>query len=615
MDANEKARNAAARPFFPVRRFLVLTFLLVSAAAAGMLALQHLMGLKLPGCGPASGCASLAEGPWGSVYGWPVSFVGVSYFLGLAVVWPWASRGGVVPSIKWLIRLGVLGSAGFVTIMAVERQFCLYCAVSHASNFAVWFVVETLPTIRRSSRRALAALATAAALISVAVGLAKWQVRADALAVARQAATESIVRIVDRSGREDATPPGVSAGGFTGRYRLGPQAAKIRLVVLSDYECKDCWAIEDQIETVTHGRDDISWSAKQFPLCRDCNRTIRYAHFHDNACRAAQAAEAAGLLAGNDGFWRMHHWLFQQKGKFTDDELRSALPELGLDDAVAFFEAMQGDEVRRRIEDDVDEGIELGIDGTSTIYINGFELQGADEPGTLARAVAALDAANVPVRTAAADRPPGQVQRRIARWQEQPIEERLPAEPSRWSLGPEDATVRVVLFFDHANPFAADVWRNVRTAMGDRADVRLDLYLFPLSKELNPLLSKMKEERFPQAAAATRLVAAAGQVGGADSFWQMHDWLLNQQDSSSPAGALQDAGAFGLDPDVLTAAADGPEVAAAIAADIERAAAAEVKWASTIFIDRHKVSTPLPDVDLLVRMFDLAAQQSGVQVI
>ncbi|MEE8169324.1 MAG: hypothetical protein V3T70_02140, partial [Phycisphaerae bacterium] len=55
-----------------------LGLLLAALAACALLSAQHLSGLRLPGCGPASGCAQLSETAWGRVpvVNWPVAFVG-----------------------------------------------------------------------------------------------------------------------------------------------------------------------------------------------------------------------------------------------------------------------------------------------------------------------------------------------------------------------------------------------------------------------------------------------------------------------------------------------------------------------------------------------------------
>ena len=55
--------------------------------AAVMLVVRHLGHLQLPGCGPESGCAELAAGRFGNVFGWPVSHLGTAWFAAMLVTW------------------------------------------------------------------------------------------------------------------------------------------------------------------------------------------------------------------------------------------------------------------------------------------------------------------------------------------------------------------------------------------------------------------------------------------------------------------------------------------------------------------------------------------------
>src|SRR4029077_11544325 len=116
-------------------------------------------------------------------------------------------------------------------------------------------------------------------------------------------------------------------------YRRGSERAPIRLVLFDDYECKDCHETELQLAEALQGRSDISVSPKNYPLCKDCNRTIKSAHFHDHACRAAEAAEAAGILGGNEAFWKMRDWLVARSALFSDDDLLKAAGEMQIPNA------------------------------------------------------------------------------------------------------------------------------------------------------------------------------------------------------------------------------------------------------------------------------------------
>ena len=59
-----------------------------------------------------------------------------------------------------------------------------------------------------------------------------------------------------------------------------------------------------------------------------------------------------------------------------------------------------------------------------------------------------------------------------------------------------------------------------------RSDVRVTLWSFPLTREFNPVLSKAKRDRYPQAYAMALAAEAAYRLGGNTAFWRMHAVVL-----------------------------------------------------------------------------------------
>jgi len=99
---------------------------------------------SLPGCGPRSGCDMVTNGPLGNIFlgsfVWPVSFVGLAWFI--AVLGLWKSTTGKSRPLLWVIRLGVLGSIGFIVAMIAGGNFCKYCALVHLCNLVLWICAE-----------------------------------------------------------------------------------------------------------------------------------------------------------------------------------------------------------------------------------------------------------------------------------------------------------------------------------------------------------------------------------------------------------------------------------------------------------------------------------------
>src|SRR5206468_3506424 len=88
---------------------------------------------------------------------------------------------------------------------------------------------------------------------------------------------------------------------------------------------------------------------------------------HPHALAAAEAAEAAGR---QDRFWEMHDLLFRNQRRLELGDLTRYAERLDLD--LGRFETDLADPTTlARIERDVRSGIESGVDGTPSLYIDG----------------------------------------------------------------------------------------------------------------------------------------------------------------------------------------------------------------------------------------------------
>lgn len=145
----------------------------------------------------------------------------------------------------------------------------------------------------------------------------------------------------------------------------GTQTPKVTLVEFSDFQCPACKAYSGVIVgLVDMYPNDLQVIHKHFPL-----KTIHY-----RAQAGAQAAQAAGLQGK---FWEMSKVLFENQdiwSKQTGTEtFEKYAQDIGLD--VAKFKADYGsDAVKDAIDAEIKEGIDLNVNGTPTIYINGKKI-------------------------------------------------------------------------------------------------------------------------------------------------------------------------------------------------------------------------------------------------
>lgn len=557
---------------------LGVVFLAASLAASVALSLEHLIGLSVPGCGKGSPCAQAAASVWGKVplLNWPVSFVGVAYFLALAVAWC-TGRQGIPALLRVLVRLGVGASIGFTVIMFAGRYVCPYCLATHAGNVAFWILMEA--TARRRGRNMRPLVVGGAVFVAATAGLVvieqRW--RQAAVTVAETQMQQSSAEILAASTRPADVPPAATSEpapvaaetdsaattaparprGFTGRYRLGPEDAPIRFVLFMDYECKGCRLVEEELMQVFEGRDDLSISVKLWPGGPDCNPYSEREHRH--ACAAARAAEAAGMLGGNDAFWRLHKWLFERSGQFADDELHAVVREAGLD--VAEFERVRASaEVQRRVQADIEEGFALGLRSTPTVYVNGREFKGWAAPTAVTRLVQKLGEANLPRRTAEADQPPLAREAYILAWREGAVRE-LPDDVIGWPEGAGDARVKIVMWGDYQQANTARADGIIREFVRERTDAAYVFHPFPRDPACNSVASKAASDT---SCLAARAAVAAGRLGGAEGYWRMHAWLLARREELSEDTLRSALATLGFATDEFFTAMNDPATTAAL---------------------------------------------------
>ncbi len=571
------------------------TLLLAALIAAATLAVAHVRGLSVPGCGPGSGCDLASKSVFGRVPGldWPIAFVGAAYFAGTLVGWL-LTRGRAAGIFAHLVRLGAVASVFYLGVMIVNGYVCSYCVASHVANLAFLVLMETRPRAKREGGplAVRGVIATVVAGVLVSAGLGVWSTATKQVAAAQdesdlEASTAEIIEETAASATastETPIDPDWYPNGFRGRYVIGPDAAPIRVVIFSDYQCEDCRRIEGELFALFEERDDMSISAKQFPMCSRCNPNMGGCP-HPNACWAARAAETAGLIGGEEAFWRMHRWLFERGGSFTDQEIAAALPTLGFD-APSFLSLMQTPETLDLVQGDIEEAIDLGLFYTPMIFINGVQLRGWRAPNAVRRAVEAVAATNPPALTHANDRPPAATTKYIEDFLAEPRRNVPLLTAGTWMQGPSEG-VEVVVFGDYQDEYTARADADLRRLLGRGEAIRYAFRHYPVNQSCNPA---SPVSRHPQACRAAMAAEAAGAFGGVDAFWAMHTWLLTHQDELDDDNAiLSEAAALGLDPSQVLAAMDAAAFDQRTQADGAMAKRLGVRSIPMIFIDGRLV--------------------------
>lgn len=168
-----------------------------------------------------------------------------------------------------------------------------------------------------------------------------------------------VERIATRIDRQRVPPPGDRPSRGAGRPR-------VTLQVWSDFECPFCSQVAPtlaRIEQRYRGRLRLVWWNYPLPS-------------HPRARPAARAALAAFELGGNRPFWKLHDWLFSPQADLSDEGLRRAAAQLGLD-AERIARAARSNDYDERIDLDINAAELAGIDGTPAVLLSGDYLANA----------------------------------------------------------------------------------------------------------------------------------------------------------------------------------------------------------------------------------------------
>jgi len=142
--------------------------------------------------------------------------------------------------------------------------------------------------------------------------------------------------------------------------------APVTLVEYGDYQCPGCAAYYPLIiQAEENFKDTLRVVFRHFPLPG-----------HANALPAAYAAEAASMQGK---FWEMSELLYAFQNDWSElgdtqskfDEYAQSL-ELDME---KFHQDMSSDEVKNKVEDDLQSGIDSKINATPTFYINGSKVE------------------------------------------------------------------------------------------------------------------------------------------------------------------------------------------------------------------------------------------------
>ncbi len=173
-----------------------------------------------------------------------------------------------------------------------------------------------------------------------------------------------------RAQRDDANAAAAKAkdvrpASATRDHIYGNPDAVISLIEYSDFECPFCKRFHLTAQRIVDSNaGKVNWVYRHFPLS-----------FHNPGAQTqAEASECAASLGGNDAFWKFSNTIYERtrsNGKgFPIEDLAPLAAEIGLD-KTAFQNCLKSGKYTARVQEDLEEGIRIGITGTpGNILVN-----------------------------------------------------------------------------------------------------------------------------------------------------------------------------------------------------------------------------------------------------
>lgn len=335
--------------------------------------------------GDGFSCSEVARSGYSQLFGLPIAVLGQAYYgvvllvAGLLRFMPDRFKG------LWdgLVASAALGTAYSIFLGVASKvvigKLCPFCMGLYAVNLAVLITAwHGHPDGGKAAFARLFKLPTTTGFWIMVAGMSVFTLgaqgayahRAGKAAEAYQARKAAALKAPQQRVEIDVAD-------LPGR---GPADAPVVIIEYSDFECPFCRILAKSLKQVQAEHPTLlRYYFKHSPMDDACNPNIRR-KFHEDACRAAYAAECA---RSQGKFWEMHDVMFDNNKRLGEADLVGYASDLGLDPE-RFKACLHDPATDTAIKRDIAEGKAKGVDGTPTWFINGWRVVGARRPGDMA---------------------------------------------------------------------------------------------------------------------------------------------------------------------------------------------------------------------------------------
>ena len=314
-------------------------------------------------------CDAIANSPYSELFGIPLGIYGVSYFLLLLVLLiiglsntKSAREHALVYTYANIAGTGVSLILGVISHLHI-KAYCITCL-----GVYMVCIVQTLMlvlqrrqfTFKGSVKDLFQGLSTVALVLAGVIALHSFAKPQIPIAQQTEPAAQTIKTVQLPINKSRYIGNGED-------YRVGSDTAKVKIVEFIDFQCPSCKRLGQQLSVLKQQFGErVLFVLKNFPLDKKCNKTMRH-EGHPLACEIAILARCAGE-AGK--FWQYHDLAFAQQEQAKSTSPVNWAKQVGLSDQ-QIQTCKSSAWIIEKIKEDVQLGIDAGVQGTPALFING----------------------------------------------------------------------------------------------------------------------------------------------------------------------------------------------------------------------------------------------------
>jgi protein-disulfide isomerase len=149
------------------------------------------------------------------------------------------------------------------------------------------------------------------------------------------------------------------------------KTARVFVLEYSDFQCPFCKRVQKTLQKVRKRYPhSVQFGYRHFPL-----------PFHEEAKGYAQAVECA---RDQDKFWQLQNWLYENLTHAIDDvQVLEAAQMVGVKNIDEFKSCWKKGKYKTRVEKDIRDGVEMGIQGTPTFVLGSYDHESGTVSGEM----------------------------------------------------------------------------------------------------------------------------------------------------------------------------------------------------------------------------------------